>query len=194
MILTPTISRPGFAHQFLDDSRIAVQHHHAHVLSCAVEHGISEPELGVASTEPAWERNVRLGRRVLRAERTGAIEWRISPCVDLRGGDAVAREPWRMVVADVAAAYGASVDWDTMAFTSRVPAAALAVVLDMIDRHISAPLTSSIGRLFDAVAALVGLRERTTFEGQAGMELEALVSRTLVRRYRFTLRRSSDPG
>ena len=192
--LHPDYLSTRFAHQFPDDSRIAVQHHHAHVLSCAAEHGISEPVLGVAFDGAGLGTDGAIwGGEFLLAERTRCHRMAHLACVHLPGGDAAAREPWRMAVAHVAAAYGASVDWDTMAFTSRVPAAVLAVVLQMIDRHISAPLTSSIGRLFDAVAALVGLRERTTFEGQAAMELEALVSRTPVRRYRFNVRRSSDP-
>ena len=85
------------------------------------------------------------------------------------GGDQAIREPWRM-----AAAHLADAGQGDAPLAGRVPAPALAAVRRLIDRRINSPLTSSAGRLFDAVAALTGLRDRVSYEGQAAMELEWL--------------------
>jgi hydrogenase maturation protein HypF len=155
----------------------AVQHHHAHVAACLVEHGLTSRVLGVAfdgvglgSDGTLWGGEFLLAD-LAASERMGQL----AP-VALPGGDAAVREPWRVALAwlhralgpDVAATHGPRLDgrW----------AAVLSIVASG-----RAPETSSAGRLFDAVAALLGVRTRVTYEGQAAVELEALARRADLR-------------
>ncbi|HEX2047018.1 MAG TPA: carbamoyltransferase HypF [Acidimicrobiales bacterium] len=153
----------------LDLPAVAVQHHHAHIASCLVEHGRTEPVLGVAfdglglgTDGTAWGGEL-LVADLDRFRRVGHLRQ-----VALPGGDKAAREPWRMAIAWLAATlgveeaerYGRTVDdrWSAVLQLAQRP--------DVL-------LTSSAGRLFDAVAALLGLRTRITYEAQAAIELEA---------------------
>jgi hydrogenase maturation protein HypF len=113
--------------------------------------------------------------------------------VPLPGGDAAAREPWRMAVSHLATAYGLDLNPMSAIFGERIGPARLGLARQMIARGTNAPPTSSIGRLFDAVAALIGVRDCARFEGQAAMELEALATQPVHRRYGFDLDWGSDP-
>jgi hydrogenase maturation protein HypF len=147
---------------------VAVQHHHAHMASCIAEHGLAGPVIGVTfdgtgyGTDGAvWGGEFLVGD--YRAFRRAAhLRY-----VGLPGGDRAVREPWRMAVAHLADA-----GCERTLLRDRVPPVALRTVEQMLDRRVNTPLTSSAGRLFDAVAALAGLRDRVSFEGQAAMELE----------------------
>ena len=147
--------------------RIAVQHHHAHIASCMAEHGLTEPVIGVALDGSGYGTDGALwGGEFLVAdlrsfERAAHLRY-----VPLPGGEAAIREPWRMALSHLVDAER-SADLD-------VSPASVRLVRQMIDRGIHSPPTSSIGRLFDAVAALAGVRQHVSFEGQAAMELEWL--------------------
>ena len=149
---------------------IGVQHHHAHVAACLVEHGITTPVLGIAFDGLGMGTDGTLwgGEFLLADLVTSTRVGHLLPAA-LPGGDAAVREPWRMALSwlhrsvgpEAAAAAGPGLD-------HRWPA-----VLSLVASG-SCPETSSVGRLFDAVAALLGVRARTTYEGQAAVELEAL--------------------
>jgi hydrogenase maturation protein HypF len=154
----------------------AVQHHHAHMASCMAEHGLLEPVIGVTfdgtgyGTDGAiWGGEFLVGdyRQFRRAAHLRYV--------GMPGGDQAIREPWRMALAHLV---DASARDDLLA--GRVPALARRTARTMIERRFNTPLTSSAGRLFDAVAALTGLRERVSFEGQAAMELEWLVAEAVT--------------
>jgi hydrogenase maturation protein HypF len=147
---------------------VAVQHHHAHLASCLAEHGLKEPAIGVIldgaglGTDGAiWGGEFLVGgyRGFRRAAHLRYVR--------MPGGETAAREPWRMAVAHLLDA-GCGLE----ALSMRVPTATLRTVARMIERNINAPRTSSMGRLFDAVAALCGIRMRSSYEGQAAMELQ----------------------
>ena len=156
----------------LDLPAIGVQHHHAHIASCLVDHGRDQRVLGVAfdGTGFGCDRSLWGGEFLVADLRGFERVGHLVP-VPLPGGAAAIREPWRMgmVWADAAVGragaerFGASVDdrWEA--------------VLDLAS-HERTPLTTSAGRLFDGVAALLGLRQRVTYEGQAAIEVEALAS------------------
>ncbi len=174
-------------------SRVAVQHHHAHVLSCVAEHACTEPVIGVAfdgaglGTDGAvW------GGEFLVVEGVDCRRAAHLAYVPLPGGDVAAREPWRMAVAHLAAAVGPGLGplGDTIA--TRVSRAKVDFVQQMIARGVCSPPTSSVGRLFDAVAAMIGSRDVSSFEGQAAMELEVLASSSTIRPYQFDL--NTVPG
>jgi hydrogenase maturation protein HypF len=171
--------------------RVAVQHHHAHLASVMAEHGLPGPVIGVSldgtgyGTDGAvWGGEFLVGDyRDFR--RAAHLRY-----VPLPGGDAAVREPWRMAVAHLA---DAGVARDLLA--ARVPDAALRTVEAMLRRRLNAPLTSSAGRLFDAVAALAGVRDRVSFEGQAAMELEWQASEARADgAYPFALQEAAEPG
>jgi len=152
----------------LDRPLLRVQHHAAHLAAIAAEHRQSGPVLGVAlDGHGLGDDGGNWGGELMIVE--GAAWRRIGHLrpLALPGGDRAAREPWRMGVAALAAiGQGESA---AARFADIPLAAALA------GRVASAPVTSSLGRLFDAAAALLGLRTHQGHEGQAAMELEALV-------------------
>lgn len=143
---------------------VAVQHHHAHIASCMADNGASGPVIGVAFDGTGFGTDGTLwGGEFLIAdlhgfERAGHLE-----PVPMPGGAAAIREPWRM-----AAAYGVP---DSLPVARRPE---WPTVSSMARRRVNAPLTSSMGRLFDAVAAALGIRDRVNYEGQAAIELEQL--------------------
>jgi len=155
------------------EREIVVQHHHAHVAAVMAEHGITDRVVGVALDGTGYGDDGHVwGAEVLVADLLGYRRAARLRYVPLPGGDAAAREPWR-----VAAGY-ASLD------PAVAPAFALAfegvtdehraIVARQIERRLNAPLASSMGRLFDAAAAVLGIRRGMSYEGQAAMELESL--------------------
>jgi hydrogenase maturation protein HypF len=144
---------------------IGVQHHHAHVTACLAENGRSEKVIGVAWDGTGYGTDGTVwGGEILVADLDGFTRaGRIRP-VALAGGDRAVKEPWRMALSHLVAS---GLD------TARVASPHRAVVERMIERNVSTVPTSSAGRLFDAVASLAGVRQETSFEGQAAMELEA---------------------
>ncbi len=175
----------------LDLPRVAVQHHHAHIASCMAEHGRTEPVLGLAFDGLGYGTDGTLwGGEFLLADLTGFRRVGHLLAVPMPGGAAAVRQPWRMAVswmerslgADEAARRGSTLD-------PRTPA-----LLALIDSG-TAPLTSSMGRLFDGLAALLGVRSRVTYEAQAAIELEAWaanVPRSAAPDYPTTVDRSRD--
>jgi hydrogenase maturation protein HypF len=154
-----------------------VQHHHAHAVAVMAEHSLDEQVLalvmdgtGLGPDNTVW------GGELLLATTTDFIRLGHLGHLHLPGGDAAATQPWRMGLASLYAAYGPE------GITRRELAPALITIpgknretiLAMLENGFNVPLTSSCGRLFDAVASLLGIRQEISFEGQAAMELEAL--------------------
>jgi hydrogenase maturation protein HypF len=145
---------------------VPVQHHHAHIASCLADNGRSQRVIGVAWDGTGYGPDGSVwGGEFLVAdlaafERVG----RIRP-VPLAGGDAAVRQPWRMALAHLIEA-GAGVE--------RIRAKQRSTVEAMIREGVHTVATSSAGRLFDAVASLLGVRDEVSYEGQAAMEIEAL--------------------
>jgi hydrogenase maturation protein HypF len=155
-----------------NQSLIAVQHHHAHMASCMAEHGLNEPVVGVTfdgtgyGTDGAvWGGEFLIGDYKA-FHRAGHLRY-----VGMPGGDQAIREPWRMAVAHLRDA-----GHFPGKFMSGLPPGHTRTVEKMLERGIRTPMTSSVGRLFDAVAVLAGLRQHVSYEGQAAMELEWLAS------------------
>ncbi|MDI1436234.1 carbamoyltransferase HypF [Polyangium sorediatum] len=150
---------------------VRVQHHHAHVLSVVAEHGLDEGEVlglawdgvGLGADGSAW------GGEALVASASGFRRVAHLRPFPLPGGDRAAREPRRSALGLLYATLGP----DTLTAARALgDESAASCLLAAMTRGFAAPLSTSVGRLFDAVAALLGLRDTCSFEGQAAMELE----------------------
>lgn len=157
---------------------IAVQHHHAHFAACLAEHGETGPALGVIFDGAGWGTDGTvwggefLAGDLASVERVGHLH-----TVPLPGGDRASREPWRMACSWLQAAFDGE-GRPPLALQARIDPGLWRNVEEIARRGIAAPATSSVGRLFDAVAALCGLHPVTTWEGQAAIALEALADRS----------------
>jgi len=152
---------------------MTVQHHHAHVVSCMAEHGLQGPVIGLAmdGTGLGLDGHIWGGEAILSDltsfKRVGQLEY-----VPLPGGDAAARHPWRMALVYLHKAYGEDLFNLSIPFVKKLNHPEAAIILQMALKGVNSPLTSSCGRLFDAVSALLGLRHTIAYEGQAAIELE----------------------
>lgn len=152
---------------------LAVQHHHAHLASCLAEHHHVGPAIGVTFDGLGWGTDgTAWGGEFLVGDASGYRRAAHLAQVGMPGGSASIREPWRMAVAHLVAAFGR--DLPPVAIVDR-HAAEVAAVVSLCDTSIA---TSSTGRLFDAVAALCGLADAVTFEGQAAIGLEQIATAT----------------
>lgn len=153
----------------------SVPHHLAHVSACLAEHGQEPPVLGVAwdGTGYGPDGTIWGGEFLQLSERSWRRVAHLRP-FRLPGGDAAAREPRRAALGLLYAAFGddAFSMADLPAVASWTPAER-GTLRTMLERGVHSPFTSSVGRLFDAFAALAGLRLRSSYEGQAAAELEA---------------------
>jgi hydrogenase maturation protein HypF len=155
---------------------LEVQHHHAHMAACMCEHGLNEPVMGVIfdGTGYGIDGNIWGGEWLVGDyggfERAGHLEY-----FRLPGGDKAVEQPFRVALSLLAQAHG-----DLGALTGVPVVAARSeqerhVLARMVEAGVSSPLTSSMGRLFDGVSALLGVREQCHYEAQAAIELEQLI-------------------
>ncbi|MGI8421196.1 MAG: carbamoyltransferase HypF [Gaiellaceae bacterium] len=153
-----------------DAELVGVQHHHAHAAACLAEHGEPGEALALVFDGTGYGTDGTLwGGELLRCDLAGFERLAHLTAVPLPGGEAAIREPWRM-----AAIY--------LELAGRpVPFERWPLVRESL--RVNAPLSSGMGRLFDAAAALLGLRETVTFEGQAAVELELLAAETEAEPY-----------
>ncbi|OBF05744.1 carbamoyltransferase HypF [Mycobacterium sp. ACS4054] len=175
--LHPGYHTRGWAERRADDRPLdLVQHHHAHVVSLLAEHGrIGEPVVGVSfdgtgygCDQTIWGGEIlRLGRDSHRFVRAGHL----LP-VPLPGGDAAVRNPWRMALSQL---WSAGIAWTPdLAPVAAASRDELRATRSQLETGFGCVPCSSMGRLFDAVASLLGVRHRIDYEGQAAIELEAL--------------------
>jgi hydrogenase maturation protein HypF len=158
--------------------KIGVQHHHAHIASCMAENGLTGEVIGVAMDGTGYGLDGAIwGGEFLVASYAGFTRRAHLRYAPLAGGDAAVREPWRSALGYAGAAER----------LAGVDEKRLRVVQRMIATGTNTVMTSSRGRLFDAVAALIGLRYEVNFEGQAAIELEAIADGSCEERYEFEI-------
>jgi len=152
---------------------LAVQHHWAHVAACMAENEIQAPVLGVAWDGTGYGLDGTIwGGEFLLAKTDSSFD-RVAHLrqFHLPGGDAAIRQPRRSAFGLLHEILGAEC-WDFPQLIADLQENERALLRQMLEKKVNAPLTSSVGRLFDSIAALIGLRQCSSFEGQAAMELE----------------------
>lgn len=154
-----------------------IQHHHAHAVAIMAEHGLTEPVLAVVMDGTGFGPDGTVwGGEFLLADLTSYSRLgHLSP-LQLPGGDKAAVEPWRMAVSALYRLYGeeGTVSAKLPPALARVPPEHREAIVSMLKHSFNTPLTSSCGRLFDAVSSILGVRQYMSYEGQAAMELESL--------------------
>src|SRR5271157_404774 len=155
--------------------QIGVQHHHAHIASCMAENHLEGRVIGITLDGTGYGTDGRMwGGEVLLADYNGFERAAHLAYVPLPGGEAAIREPWRMALSYLARHFGSDFVRG-LPFVADVPQQKLNVLFRMMEQGINSPLTSSCGRLFDAVAALAGIRRQVNYEAQAAIELEMAI-------------------
>ena len=155
-------------------SLVPVQHHHAHIVSCLVENNVEGPVIGVAFDGTGYGSDGNIwGGEFFTADyqsftRVGHLEY-----VPLPGGEVAIRKPYRMALGYLYSLLGDDFSLEGLPL-SRLNPAELDIIKQQLKRGVNCPLTSSAGRLFDAVSALAGVKEEIDYEAQAAIELEML--------------------
>jgi hydrogenase maturation protein HypF len=171
--LHPDYLSTRYAMEQEDLRKIPVQHHHAHIVSCMGEHRIGGPVIGLAFDGAGYGADGHIwGGEALLAD-TGSFKRAAHlSYLPMPGGTAAIRQPWRMAVSCLYEIVGEDIRNVNAFLPQKVDAQKAEFIADMIQKKINTPLTSSLGRLFDAVSAMVGLGHTVSFEGQAAMALE----------------------
>jgi hydrogenase maturation protein HypF len=172
----------------LDDqlTKVGVQHHHAHVASCMADNRIDGEVIGVAMDGLGFGTDGRMWggeffvADFLEAERVAHLDY-----VPMPGGARAVREPWRMAAVYLHRAMGDDFLKLDIPFVQTLDERAWATMRRMASTATNSPETSSMGRLFDAVSALLGVRNAVNYEGQAAIELEAMADASCAQHYEF---------
>jgi hydrogenase maturation protein HypF len=174
---------------------IEVQHHHAHIASCMAENHLEDRVIGIALDGTGYGTDGKIwGGEVLVAGYDGFQRRAHFQYVPMPGGAAAIREPWRMGISYLAHHFGREFFEFPIPFVRSLDQRKAETLLRMTEQNINSPLTSSCGRLFDAVSALIGLRQQVNFEAQAAIELESAVNpASAASSYPFMLAAEADP-
>ena len=170
-----------------------IQHHHAHIASCMAENGIDEPVIGISMDGTGYgpDENIWGGEFMIASlkdyKRITHFDY-----VPMPGGEKAASEPWRMALSYIYKCFGENFDYQSFPLFRSVDRLKFSLVMEMMVSKINSPLTSSAGRLFDAIAAILGLCSQATFDSEAPMRLESVADRGTRGVYPFTSGRTVD--
>ncbi|UCD77412.1 MAG: carbamoyltransferase HypF [Desulfobacterales bacterium] len=166
--------------------KIQVQHHHAHIVSCMAEHKLDGAVIGLAFDGTGYGTDGAVwGGEILIVEEHNFLRVGHLAYIAMPGSTAAIKEPWRMAVSYLQDAYGPDVGSLNLPVLASFEREKLTVIGEMISKRVNSPPTSSLGRLFDGVAAICGIRSRVNFEGQAAMELEMLAAESVDSLYGY---------
>lgn len=175
---------------------VRVQHHHAHIAAVLAEHGCTERVLGAAFDGTGYGDDGRAwGGEFLAADLSGYERLGHFAYMPLPGGDKAAAEPWRLALWTLYGVHGKKLKKKCPGFAAQLPPG-WQLLMQATAAGVNAPLTSSVGRLFDAAAALLGITYVNTYEGQAAIELEQCARRAQRRGrvLRYALRGADERG
>ena len=155
---------------------VAIQHHHAHIASCMIENHLDEKVIGVALDGTGYgDDGHSWGAEFLFCDLSAFTRITHFDYIPQPGGDLASEEPWRMAISYLYHVYGVDFLNLKLPIFDQVDPEKISMVVKMIDRKINCPLTSGAGRLFDAVASLVGLCLEASFQAEGPMRLESFV-------------------
>lgn len=172
---------------------VGVQHHHAHVVSVMAENGLRDKVIGIAfdGTGYGTDGNIWGGEFLVADwksfERVGNLRYLPMP-----GGAAAINRPYRMAFSYLYSFWGEEVLRKKLDLWERIPSQEISVMVRQLERKLNSPLTSSCGRLFDAVSSLLGIRDAVHYEGQAAIELEMAADKKESGIYDFSLGRTGE--
>ncbi|GAW91118.1 carbamoyltransferase HypF [Calderihabitans maritimus] len=191
--LHPEYLSTKYAHDYPGNvTKIGVQHHHAHVASCLADNRENGPVIGVSFDGTGYGTDGCLwGGEFLLCDYENFQRVAHFAYVPMPSGSKAIEEPWRMAASYLFATYGSEMDKLDISFVRALPGVWPALKQAIL-QNINAPLTSSCGRLFDAVAALIGIRNTVTYEGQAAVELEQAITPGETVTYPFEIRSGSQ--
>jgi hydrogenase maturation protein HypF len=175
-------------------SLLPVQHHHAHIASCMAENGLlNEEVIGVAWDGIGYGTDGKIwgGEFMLASyshfERVGHFKY-----IPMPGADKATEEPYRMGISYLYSVFGKDFINLKLDFIQRLNKQKVDILLRMIDLGINSPLTSSVGRLFDAVSAILGVCDKVDYEAQAAVELEMLIKDEVIEEYKYEIILDND--
>ena len=192
--LHPDYLSTQYALSISEIPKIGVQHHHAHVVSAMAENGIEGKVIGVALDGTGFGTDGTIwGGEFLIAnlkdfDRTAHLKK-----VPMPGGSMAIREPWRMALVYLHETYGDEMKHLGINLMTRVSFEKWEILERMIEKKINTPMTSSMGRLFDAVSSLLSIRDEVHYEGQAAIELEMIADRQVKEEYPFHVHQDELP-
>ncbi len=191
--LHPDYLSTRYAQEQKGIKKVAVQHHHAHIVSCMAENRLDGPVIGLSFDGTGYGTDGRIwGGEVLIVEAHRFTRAAHLAYLPMPGGAAAIKEPWRMAVSYLFNTFGkAFQDLDLPLFQG-LEKDKTRVIIDMISKQVNSPQTSSLGRLFDGVAAILGIRKRVAYEGQAAMELEMAILEETEESYDYEWEREKD--
>lgn len=171
-----------------DIQTIAVQHHHAHLAACMAENQLTEPVIGIIMDGTGYGTDGTIwGGEILIGDYTNFDRFAHFEPMPLPGGDAAIKSPWRTAVSYLHKTFDSSMP--NLPFIDNHD---IEPIVEMVDKNINSPLTSSCGRLFDAVAAMSGGRQTIRYEAQAAIELMQTFESTNVRPFSFIIEHKND--
>jgi hydrogenase maturation protein HypF len=174
--------------------KVGVQHHHAHVVSAMAENQLAGEVLGVALDGTGFGLDGTIwGGEFLRAGLNDFQRLAHLKQVSMPGAAAAIKEPWRMALAYLLEAFGDKAMDLELEWIKRRDPQACGILIRMIENSVNSPLTSSMGRLFDAVSSLLSVRDRVNYEGQAAIELEMIADPDEKGEYPFEIREAEQP-
>lgn len=163
---------------------ISVQHHYAHIASCMAEEGIDEHVIGVSFDGTGYGDDGNIwGGEFLIADLLDFERAEHLPYMPMPGGDQAVKNPWRMAISFLYNHFGDTVADMDLPFIGRRNRAEVELLIQSIQKDINCPRSSSMGRLFDGVAAICGLCDETTFHAEAPMRLESIIDTTVEANY-----------
>jgi len=192
--LHPDYLSTKYALSFPNIPKVGVQHHHAHIVSAMTENGVEGEVIGVAFDGTGFGSDGTIwGGEFLKANLRDFKRAAHLKQVPMPGSSRAIREPWRMAMVYLLEAFGDGALDLKIDFMKRVDLQKWGILRRMIEKNVNTPLTSSMGRLFDAVASLCSIRDEVHYEGQAAIELEMIASHDYQEPYPFLIDETGDP-
>ncbi len=177
-----------FHKEYSNSKLLRVQHHFSHIVSCMKDNGIDEEVIGVSFDGTGYGSDGRIwGGEFLVSTRVGFKRKYHLEYIPCPGGDVVAREGWRMALAVLRNAFGDDFDEIALSLFERIGEKKIRTIKQMMIKDVNCPVTSSAGRLFDAVSSLTGVCDVSSFEAEAAILFEQEAEDDVIDQYIFEI-------